>query len=92
MPKWSKLPIQDLRHFVVRLNNEQNELRFIEVILEENAEFEVQLNAVTPKPNARTTFHWACYNSQSELVDILLQKSGNLKIDLNTRDMHEDTA
>ena len=92
-PKWSKLRIQDLREFVNRLNNEENESKLIEMFLEKYAELKVELNAKSGKIGKEyTIFQWACSLDKPNLVKILLQKSVNLKIDLNAKDERGYTA
>ena len=89
-PKWSKLPIQDLRDFVYRLNYKRNESILFETFLEKYAELKVELNAKWDM--GRTIFHLASFFGHSKLVNIILKKSYNLKIDLNAKDMNERTA
>ena len=54
------------------------------MLLEKYAALKVDLNAKVEKE--MTIFHCACFYGQSKLVNILLQNSGNLKIDLNAKD------
>ena len=45
-PKWSKLPIQELREFVKRLDSEKDESKFTEMFLEKYAELKGKLAKV----------------------------------------------
>ena len=52
------------------------------MFVQKSVEFKINLNA--KNENGDTGFHFACYNDDSKIVEMLVQKSAEFNIDLNT--------
>jgi hypothetical protein len=81
--KWSKLRIQNLREFAKKLekdlvNGEEMECAF----LKKYAELGIKLNGKAA--NSAAALHCACFNGNTKIAQILLQKS--VQLDINPND------
>ena len=68
---------------------ERDHSKTVEMLLDNSTEFNIDLKT---SQEDRTAFHFACVNGKSWLVEMILQKSDMILIDLNAKDRFGKTA